>query len=52
VVPNFEKDLKEHGFFFTVINRAQNGVIYRVEVPIRMADVFATYVNSNFGMML
>lgn len=51
VTPDFEKDAKKH-WPVTHLQTVANAKIYKVEVPIKDADVFATYINSNWGKVL
>lgn len=48
----FEEDLTAQGFTWKLEIRVQNAKVYQVEVPVNLADTFATFVNSNWGKVL
>lgn len=52
VLTSFRADCAKHGFVIIQEDRKLNGSIFLVDVPVRQADLFATWVNSNWGDML
>lgn len=50
-VKQFKEDLTRQKFPFSEYPKI-NGSVFKVTIPVGLADIFATYVNSNEGDML